>query len=163
MENFSTTFVTTQSALNAYNAIANFRDWWSEDIEGNTNIPGETFFYRYKEVHLCKLQLIEAVPGKKLEYKVLDNYFSFTKDKTEWKNSSLVFMITAEDGKTKVSFTHQGLTEADECYQVCNEAWSNFIHNSLYPFIEKGKGKPNPKEGEGFNAAIVEKWKLKTI
>ncbi len=27
-------------------------------------------------------------------------------------------------------------------------------------YITTGKGKPNPKEGEGFNAEIIEKWKL---
>ena len=77
-------------AETAFTATKNFRAWWSEEIEGNTGNLGETFFYHYKDVHLCKIKLIEEIPGKKLVYLVTDNEFNFTKDKTEWINTKLV-------------------------------------------------------------------------
>jgi hypothetical protein len=40
------------------------------------------------------------------------------------------------------------------------DAWTNYIKNSLRSLITTGKGQPNPKEGDGFNAEIVKKWKL---
>jgi hypothetical protein len=163
MKNFSTAFTTTKTAIEAYNAIGNFRGWWSQSIEGNTNIPGETFFYHYKDVHLCKLQLMHALPGKKLVYKVVDNHFNFTKHESEWKNSSLIFEIDTNDGITTVTFTHQGLDKTQECYHICKESWMNYINKSLHQLIETGQGNPNPKVGEGFNAAIVKKWKLKSV
>jgi len=160
-QDFTKSIMVNATQQKAFDAITNFRGWWSEEIEGNTDKLNEVFFYHYKDIHLCKIKLIEMVPGKKLVYQVIDNQFNFTKDKTEWIGTKLVFEITSEDGKTKVKFTHEGLVPEYECYEICNDAWTNYITKSLYDLINTGKGEPNPKEGEGFNAQIVEKWKLK--
>ncbi len=157
---FTKTITVDQSPAEAYNAIQNFRAWWSEDIEGSTDKLNEEFFYHYKDIHLCKVRLIEAVPEKKLVYLVLDNEFNFIEDKTEWVNTQLVFEITEEDGKTNVKFTHDGLVSEDACFNVCNDAWTGYITKSLYKLITTGKGEPNPKDGEGFNAELAEKWSL---
>ncbi len=156
-----TSIITVENEITAaFNAIKNFRAWWSEDIEGKTGKLGETFFYHYKDVHLCKLKLIEEIPNKKLVYLVIENQFNFTKDKTEWTNTKLIFDLTSEGNNTKIIFTHEGLTPQYECYKICNDAWTNYIQNSLYKLITTGKGEPNPKDKDGFNAEIVEKWKL---
>lgn len=164
MENksFTATILVDQSPSKAFDAIKNFRAWWSEEIEGSTDQLNEEFFYHYKDIHLCKLKLIEMVPDKKLVYLVLENQFNFIEDKTEWIGTKLIFDITQEDDKTKVNFTHEGLVPEYECYKVCNDAWSGYIKKSLYNLITTGKGEPNPKDKDGFNAALAEKWKLKS-
>lgn len=93
-------------------------------------------------------------------YQVIENEFNFYKDKTEWVNTKLIFDISPESSKTKVTFTHEGLIPDYECYQVCNDAWNGYIHNSLKNFIETGKGNPNPKDKDGFNAELAKKWRL---
>jgi hypothetical protein len=158
-KNFTTTITVNRDVSSAFNSIKNFRAWWSEEITGNTDKLGETFFYHYKDVHLCKIKLIEMVDNKKLVYQVIDNEFNFTKDKTEWINTKLIFELIPEDGKTKIVFTHEGLVPEYECYDVCHDAWTSYIQVSLKNFIETGKGKPNGKEG-GLNAELVEKWGL---
>jgi len=160
-QDYTVSILVSKDAATVYNAITNFRGWWSEEIEGNTNQLNESFFYHYRDIHLCKIKLIEAVPNKKLLYHVLDNHFSFVEDKTEWINTKLVFEIEAEGEKIKITLTHEGLNSMHECYQICNESWDNYIKKSLFNFIELGKGSPNPKEGDGFNAEVVKKWKLK--
>lgn len=144
-----------------FEAAKNFRAWWSEEIEGNTENLNEVFFYHYKDVHLCKIKLIKLVPDKELVYQVVDNQFSFTKDKSEWLNTKLIFTISSEGGKIKLLFTHQGLVPDYECYKICYDAWGNYIGKSLYDLITIGHGHPNPKEGDGFNAELAKKWKLK--
>jgi hypothetical protein len=103
---------------------------------------------------------MEEAPHTRLVYKVIENQFNFVKDQSEWVNTKLVFEITKEGDKTKVQFTHEGLVPAYECYNVCNDAWSGYINKSLYNLITTGKGEPNPKGKEGFNAELAEKWKL---
>lgn len=159
-KNFTTTILVEQSPSKAFNAIKNFRAWWSEEIEGATDQLNEVFFYHYKDIHLCKLKLIEVIPDKKLVYQVLDNQFNFTKDKSEWINTRLIFELREEEGKTNVTFTHEGLVPEYECYHVCFDAWTGYITKSLYNLIATGKGSPNPAEGEGFNAELAKKWKL---
>lgn len=63
-ENYSKIFYTNQPASAVFESIQNFRDWWSEEIEGNTNVLNETFFYHYKDIHLCKIKLIEKFTTK---------------------------------------------------------------------------------------------------
>jgi hypothetical protein len=158
-KDFTSSILVDQNPAIAFNAIKNFRAWWSEEIEGATDQLNGTFFYHYKEVHLCKLKLIEIIPDQKLVYKVLNNQFNFTKDKTEWVGTKLIFDISKEGNNTKVQFTHEGLVPEYECYLVCNDAWTSYIQGSLQSLITTGKGKPNPKEG-GLNAELVEKWGL---
>jgi hypothetical protein len=160
-KDFTATIVVDQKPSVAFDAIKNFRGWWSENIEGNTDKLNEVFFYHYKDIHLCKIKLIEMVPDKKLVYQVVDNQFSFIKDKTEWIGTKLIFEISKNGDKTEVRFTHEGLVPDYECYDICFDAWTGYIKKSLYNLITTGKGEPNPAEGEGFNAQLVEKWKLK--
>ena len=164
MENksFTASLLVSQSPATAFKAIKNFRGWWSEEIEGNTDQLNEEFFYHYKDIHLCKIKLMEVIPDKKLVYQVLENQFNFIQDQSEWVNTKLIFEISSEGNQTKVQFTHEGLVPDYECYNVCNDAWSGYIKKSLYNLISTGKGEPNPKDKDGFNAELADKWKLKS-
>ncbi len=106
------------------------------------------------------MKVIELAPNEKVVWLVMDNYFNFINDKTEWKDTKVSFEISKKDGKTQLIFTHHGLTPEYECYNVCKDGWSNYINNSLHNLITMGKGQPNPKEGEGFNAELAKKWSL---
>lgn len=158
---YSTSIVVNKSADVSLKAIKDFRGWWSEGIEGVTDQVGGVFFYHHKDIHLCKVKLMEEVPGKRLVYQVLDNQFSFIKDKTEWVDTKLIFDLVQEGDQTKIVFTHEGLVPTDECYKVCYDGWSFYINKSLFEFINTGKGEPNPKDREGFNDRLDAKWKLK--
>jgi hypothetical protein len=158
-KNFTSTILVDEDPETAFNAIRNFRAWWSEEIEGNSDVLNDTFFYHYKDVHICKIRLIEVVSARKLVYKVLENNFNFIADKTEWVNTRLIFEIFREAAKTRVKFTHEGLVKAYACYDICSDAWTSYIQGSLKSLISTGKGKPNPKEG-GLNAELVKKWGL---
>jgi hypothetical protein len=158
-KSYTSTISVNKAAHDAFDAIQNFRGWWSQEIQGSTDKIGETFLYHYKDVHLCKIKLIEMQEGERLVYQVVDNEFSFTKDKTEWINTRLIFELQPVDRGTRIVFTHEGLVPEYECYAVCNDAWTSYILGSLKDFIETGIGKPNGKEG-GLNAELVEKWGL---
>ena len=141
--NFTTAITVDQTPEAAFAAINNVRGWWSGEIEGHTGKLGEEFKYRYQDIHRCKMKITELVPGKKVVWRVLDNYFSFTKDETEWKGTDIIFEISKKGDRTEVRFTHQGLVPEYECYDACREGWSTYINSSLRDLITTGKGKPN--------------------
>lgn len=159
-EHYTTSIEVDQNPEVIFQAIKNFRGWWSEDIEGQSEDLNDIFLYHYKDIHLCKVKLTEEIAGQKLVYKILENHFSFITDQSEWINTHLIFETIKAGNKTILKFTHEGLTPKDECYSVCNEAWTNYINKSLFNLITTGKGNPNPKDAEGFNAALANKWKL---
>src|SRR6202142_3997539 len=145
-QNYTASFTVDQSPKEIFNAINNVRGWWSEEIEGRTDRAGAEWTYRYKDVHHCKMKIIEFIPGQKVVWLVVDNLFNFTKDKTEWKGTEIIFEISKKGKKTEVRFTHQGLVPEYECFDVCSDAWGSYIKGSLRNLIVEGKGQPNPLE-----------------
>ena len=142
---FTATLLVDQTPKQVFDAINNVRGWWSEEIEGGTNKLNDEFKYHYEDVHRCKMKIIELVPNEKVVWYVLDNYFKFTKDKNEWKDTKIIFEISQQDNKTQLRFTHLGLVPQYECYEICRDAWTNYIQNSLRNLITTGKGQPNGK------------------
>ncbi len=146
---FTTTLSVDQSPKEAFDAINNVRGWWSEEVEGNTNKLGDEFTYHYKDIHSCKMELIEVIPQKKVVWFVVDNYFKFTRDKSEWIGTKIIFEISQQENKTQIRFTHQGLVPEYECYNICRDAWSGYLLNSLAGLIRTGNGLPNRRETPG--------------
>ncbi len=147
-QNFSTTLLVNATPKQAFDAINNVRAWWSEEIEGPTDKLGGEFTYHYQDVHRSRMKVTELVPGKKVGWLVLDNYFNFIKDQSEWKGTKISFDISKQGNKTEIRFTHIGLVPEYECYDVCSNAWGSYIFGSLGNLITAGKGNPNRKENE---------------
>ncbi|HEX9503321.1 MAG TPA: SRPBCC domain-containing protein [Patescibacteria group bacterium] len=141
---FTTTLLVDQTPKEAFNAINNVRGWWSEEIEGSTDKLNDEFTYRYEDVHYCQMKLIEVIPNKKVVWLVKYNYFNFTKDKSEWTGTKISFEISEKDKKTQIRFAHLGLVREFECFELCSNAWSQYIRQSLLSLIATGKGQPNP-------------------
>jgi len=145
-QDFTATISVAQTPEEVLNAIRNVRGWWSENIEGNTDKLGDEFTYRYQDAHHCKMKLVEVISGRKLVWLVLDSFFNFTEDDSEWKGTKVIFQVSKTVDKTEIHFTHQGLVPQHECFNVCSNAWNSYISGSLRSLIETGKGCPNPKE-----------------
>jgi hypothetical protein len=140
---FTTTLFVNQTPSAAFNAINNVRGWWSEEIEGNTEKLNDIFKYHYEDIHRCQIKLIEVIPNQKVVWYVMDNYFKFTKDDSEWKDTKIIFEISEKDNQTQIRVTHLGLVPEYECFEICQNAWTNYIQNSLKNLITTGKGQPN--------------------
>ncbi len=142
---FTTTLVVDQTPKQVFDAITNVRGWWSEEIEGDTDKLNAEFKYHYEDVHNCKMKIIEFIPDEKVVWFVLDNYFKFTHDTSEWINTKIRFEISEKDTRTQLRFTHHGLVPEYECFEICRDAWTNYIQKSLRDLISTGKGMPNAK------------------
>ncbi|NUS44717.1 MAG: SRPBCC domain-containing protein [Mycobacteriaceae bacterium] len=145
-QSYSTTFSVEATAQQAFEGITNVRGWWSQAVEGVTDRVGEEFTYRYQDMHRCTVRVTELVPGRKVVWHILDNYFDFTADQSEWKDTRVVFDITERDGGAEVAFTHVGLVPQCECYDICANGWGGYLEGSLRNLINSGVGQPNPKD-----------------
>jgi uncharacterized protein YndB with AHSA1/START domain len=143
---FTATFWVDQTPEEVFRAISNVRGWWSEDLTGDTDTVGGEFTYRYKNAHRCRVRVTELVPGEKVTWHVLDNYFDFTQDKAEWRDTDIRFVIIARDGGTELSFTHVGLVPGYECFDICSNSWDFYLRTSLRALIRTGHGLPNRRE-----------------
>lgn len=156
---FTTTIRVNKTPQEVFNAINSPGGWWSQSIEGITDKEGKVFTYHYQDMHYCKIKLEELVPGKKVVWRVLDNYFHFTKDKSEWKDTQIIFDISPNGKQTEMRFTHEGLVPDYECFEVCQSAWTGYITKSLHDLITTGKGAPNEEDDADFDRTLLEEWK----
>jgi len=147
-QDFTTHFTVDQPAEKVFDAITNVREWWSENIDGDTKKLNSTFTYHYQDVHRSKMKITQLVHGQKIVWHVLENHFKFTKDENEWTGTDVIFEITEKNGKTTLTFTHKGLVPSYECFDLCKDAWTHYIQGSLKALITTGAGSPTPREDE---------------
>ena len=150
---FTTTILVAQTPLAVFNAINNVRGWWSEEIEGGTDNLNDEFNYHFEDIHRCKIKITALMPGEKVEWLVLGNYFkpgifneapaALHNGKSEWTGTKIIFEIEEKRNKTQVRFTHLGLVPEYECFDACSNGWSHYIGQSLLSLITTGKGQPN--------------------
>ncbi|GAO41903.1 SRPBCC family protein [Flavihumibacter petaseus] len=145
-KDFSRTYLVDQSPETVFNAVTNVRGWWSEMLKGNSAKEGDEFEYRHKDLHYTRHLLTEVIPDRKVEWLTTDSLLTFVEHQTEWTGTTISFDISREGDKTKLVFTHHGLTPSFECYNACNQGWSYYLDESLLPLITSGKGKPDAKE-----------------
>ena len=81
-QSFTTTFSVDRSPKEVFDAINDVRAWWSAEVEGPTDVEGETFTFRVKDLHRSQIRVSELVPGERVVWTVLENYMSFVEDQT---------------------------------------------------------------------------------
>lgn len=140
MPDLTASFTVDATPLDAYEAINDVRSWWSDNVVGDTDVVGSEWYYLVPDIHFSKQVVRELVPGERVRWDFTDGYLRFINDKKEWIGTSGRFDISEKDGRTEVTFTHEGLASGDECYDVCFDAWTHYITVSLRQRIETGAG-----------------------
>jgi len=143
---YTTSITLDQSPATVFAAICNVRGWWSEEIVGRADEVGATFKHHFRDLHRCTIEVKQLIPGEKVVWTVVENFFSFTEDPTEWTGTDIVFEISHEDEKTVLNFTHVNLVPECQCYVACSDGWQFYIQDSLRDLIATGRGRPNVGE-----------------
>ena len=140
---FTTSFTVDRTPDQVFDAVTDVRSWWMTTIDGGTRAVGDEFSFRVPGVHSCTMRVTELVPGEKVVWQVIDNHMSFIQDQSEWRGTEIRFELTAEDGRTELRFTHDGLVPAYECFEICRNAWTFYVGDSLRSLAATGEGKPS--------------------
>ena len=156
-QSFTTTVAVEATPADAFAAINDVRGWWSRDVEGSTDTVGAEFAFRGnhegKNVHRAQIRVVELVPDERVVWHVVDNWLGFIEDQAEWKDTRIVFEISPRAGGSEIRFSHLGLVPAYECYDVCFNAWTFFLQDSLRALITTGHGDPIQRLGSPEHAA----------
>ena len=144
-QDYTATILVKATANKAFKSINQVAAWWTENIEGSSEKLNDVFTIHFGETFVT-MKIVESVPDKKIVWNVTDCYLHWLADKKEWKNTEIVFEISAEGDSTRIQFTHIGLTPQAECYDSCVKGWDQYIKDSLAKLINEGKGLPQRKE-----------------
>ncbi|MFD2093817.1 SRPBCC family protein [Blastococcus deserti] len=140
---YTTSFSVDRTPAEVFAAINDVRGWWMTKVDGDNRAVGDEFSYRVPGVHFCAMRVTELVPGEKVVWQVVDNHMTFIDDQREWKGTEIRFELSEKDGATELRFTHDGLVPSYECFDVCRNAWSFYVGDSLRSLAATGEGKPS--------------------
>ncbi|WP_338025168.1 SRPBCC domain-containing protein [Corynebacterium lehmanniae] len=111
-----------------YRAITKPSSWWDQKVEGEAGVKGGEFHAKEGD-----FSVQEADDGKRVVWNVEP-----TDDNDhEWDDTSLIFDIEEEEGKTKVNFTHRGIRPHDRGYDEIAKTWKDRIAKGLQPLINR--------------------------
>lgn len=142
-QSFTTSFVVDRAPEHVFDAVTDVRSWWMTKIDGDTRAVSDEFSFRVPGVHYCRMRVTELVPGEKVVWQVVDNHMTFIGDQSEWMGTEIRFELTGRDGGTELRFTHDGLVPTYECFDICRNAWTFYVGDSLRSLTETGEGKPS--------------------
>jgi hypothetical protein len=140
---YTTSFSVDRTSDQVFSAINDVRGWWMTKVDGDNRQVGDEFSYRVPGVHFCKMRVTELVPGRTVVWQVVDNHMSFIEDQREWKGTEIRFELSEKDGATEVRFTHDGLVPSYECFDICRNAWTFYVGESLRKLAATGVGEPS--------------------
>jgi uncharacterized protein YndB with AHSA1/START domain len=140
---YTTAFTVDRAPDQVFDAINDVQNWWMTKVDGSNRTVGDEFSYRVPGVHFCRMRVTELVPGEKVVWTVVGNHMGFIEDQTEWMGTEIRFELTAQHGATEVLFTHDGLVPTYECFDICENAWTFYIQDSLRSLAATGEGKPS--------------------
>lgn len=79
---FTTSFIVAATPEAVFAAVDDVPGWWSREIEGDTATQGGVFWYHFKDFHRCTIEITRQVPARRVDWHVLDCFFSVTEDET---------------------------------------------------------------------------------
>lgn len=134
MANFKFSFEVSKQPNEIFLHLINPKNWWvglfGEEIEGESKNIGDEFTFKAGSgIHFSNQKLIELIPDKKIVWLVTESRLLFLKNENEWACTEIRFDIDVENAKTKITFSHTGLTPEIECYDQCSSAWTQYLQN----------------------------------
>ena len=140
---YSREFQVSAGPESVYDAITKKIDKWWTVLSNQASEAGETLTIRFERTSRVDLYLREAVPNQILTWDVSQSYMDleFLTKKDEWAGTSMYWKIEPSGKGSKISFRHEGLVPAFECFEVCQNGWDYFL-DSLKDFLNGGQGKP---------------------
>ncbi len=141
-QDYQKSFIADVTAKEAFENIIDVGEWWTKSFKGSAKNVNDVFDVTFGKTTV-NFKVIESIQYKKLVWLVTDCYLDWLNNKTEWKDTKIVWKISEENKSAKVEMTHIGLVPGVECYNDCRKGWDFYIEKSLYKFLTEGKGLPD--------------------
>ena len=131
-DSYTNSFTSSKTTEEVFDVLLNVQQWWTgfyeETIKGKSKRVDDEFIFKAGGgAHYSKQKLIELISNKKIVWLVTDSKLNFLNNASEWTGSKICFDISANNNKTKVTFTHDGLVPQIECYNDCSGGWSKYL------------------------------------
>lgn len=98
------------------------RGWWTADSEARPEVGSVALFGFDDRAIVFRMRIDALVPEWRVAWTCLG-------DVDEWRNTGLSFTLEgAEDGKTRLRFSHIGWRSTHGWFALCNTTWGALLH-----------------------------------
>jgi uncharacterized protein YndB with AHSA1/START domain len=132
----------TSSPEKVYGALTDvdaLAGWWTVETTGSGEVGGVLQF-RFPPLGGFDMEVLEAVPDKRVLWRVVDG-------PPEWIGTTVEWDLRQDGEWTIVLFAHRGWSEPVEFMHHCSTKWATFLM-SLKSLVETGAGAPAPDDVE---------------
>lgn len=142
-QSYTTVLQVTASPARVYSAITQHIDQWWTQLANEATHVGDILEVRFEEATAWRMRVEEAAPNQVVVWYVIDASHKLQNLATydEWKGTTIRWKIANVDAGSAITFAHEGLVPALECYDICQRGWDYFL-GSLKRFLETGTGSP---------------------
>ena len=130
---------TPETVYDALTTVGGLAGWWTDDTTGGAGV-GDVLQFRFPPVGGFDMEVVEAVPSKRVSWRVVDG-------PEEWVGTTVDWDLRQDGDWTIVLFRHEGWREPVEFMHHCSTKWATFLL-SLKQLVETGEGAPAPRDLE---------------
>ena len=141
-KDYSSTIIANLTTKEVFDRISRISDWWTKGFTGDSSQVGDRFTVRFGDTFV-DFNIIEVIPHKRIVWHVTNCNLHWIQDKTEWKDTKIIWEVSSEDGTTRLSMTHLGLAPGIECYEDCKTGWNFYVGESLKKLLTENTGMPD--------------------
>jgi uncharacterized protein YndB with AHSA1/START domain len=107
--------------------------WWTKTCEG-TPLPGAEYKLGFGPEYDWRAVVSNCIRDSEFE-------LTFNKADADWQDSRINFRLTADGGKTSVTFQHVGWPAENEHYKISCFCWAMYLR-LLKRYVETGETVP---------------------
>jgi hypothetical protein len=141
-QDYQSSFTAHVSPREAFEKISRVSEWWSKNFEGKSQKSGDVFTVRFSSGDRYTAKVSEMLPDHQIIWEFIDTYQGWVKNSTEWVGTKIIWEVTPQKDSVEVKMTHVGLAPELECFDQCTSVWNYLMLESLFKFLNEGKGHP---------------------
>jgi hypothetical protein len=141
-QSYQSSFIAHIPPKEAFEKISRVSEWWAKNFEGTSQRPDDVFTVRFRSGDMFQAKVTEMLPDTKIIWEFIDAYQGWVKNSTEWIGTKIMWEVTPQKEGVEVTMTHVGLVPELECFAQCTKSWHYLMQESLFQFLNEGKGHP---------------------
>lgn len=141
-QDYQSSFTANVSPRETLEKISRVPEWWGKNFEGKSQELNDVFTVRFPSGDRYQAKVAEIQPDTKIIWEFIDAYQGWVKNPTEWVGTKIIWEVTPQKEGVEVKMTHVGLVPELECFDTCSHGWQYLMQESLFQFLNEGKGHP---------------------
>jgi uncharacterized protein YndB with AHSA1/START domain/ketosteroid isomerase-like protein len=118
-------------------ALAHPERWWSTSVDSD----GDRLRVNWRDGGFIEFR-VAGDPPRTLRWTCIAQDDRNLPEPDEWVGTTASFSLAADGDGTLLRFTHEGLTPALDCFEMCERGWDHFLRRSVGQLLAVGQGLP---------------------